>query len=67
MSADAKKEWNEKVKAADAALKAARANLKNLETTTDKTWAATKAKVDTAVKSFAKSVEDLGEKIEKKL
>jgi len=67
MSADAKKEWNEKMKTAEAELKTARADLNELDKATEKTWATTKAKVDTSVKNFAKSVQGLGEKIEKKI
>jgi uncharacterized protein YciI len=67
MKADAKKEWNDSMKAAEAELKAARANLKNLDTTTEATWSSTKAKVDAAVKNFAKSVETLGQKIDQKI
>ncbi len=63
MKADAKKEWDDGVKVADEDLKAARAEVKNLETTTEPTWSAAKAKVDAAVKKFATSVDNLGKKI----
>jgi len=63
MSADAKKQWAEAVKVADENLKAARAEVKSLETTTEPTWSAAKAKVDTVVKNFAKSVDALGQKL----
>ena len=67
MTADAKKEWNEKVKAAEADLKAARAEMATLDKSTDKTWAATKAKVDAAATKLSKSVDDLGNRLEKKI
>ena len=63
MKAEAKKEWDAGIKAADEDLKAARAEVKNLETTTEPTWSAAKAKVDAAVKKFAKSVDNLGQKM----
>lgn len=67
MTADAKKEWNEKVKAAEADLRAVRADMATIDKSTDKTWAATKAKVDAAATKLSKSVDDLGARIEKKL
>lgn len=63
MTADAKKNWADAVKATEEDLKAARAEVKNLDTTTEKTWSAAKAKVDAAVKKFATSVDNLGKKI----
>lgn len=63
MSAEAKKQWADAVKVADEHLKVARTEVKNLDTTTEATWAASKAKVDIAVKNFAKSVDNVGKKI----
>jgi hypothetical protein len=63
MTADAKKEWTESVNAADRELKQAREDLKTLDTVTEPTWAAAKAKIDADVTSFAKSVDTLGKKI----
>lgn len=63
MSAEAKKQWADAVKVADENLKVARTEVKNLDTTTEANWAASKAKVDTVVKNFAKSVDNVGKKI----
>jgi hypothetical protein len=64
MTADAKKEWAESVRSAELKLKAARQDLRSLDTSTEKTWASTKAKVDSEVKDLARSVDDLGDKID---
>ncbi len=64
MKADAKKEWADIVKEAEAELKQARTDVKTLEAVTEPTWSTTKARVDTGLKNFAKSVDTLGKKIE---
>lgn len=62
MTAEAKKEWTDSVNAAEKELKQAREDLKTLDTVTEPTWAAAKAKINADVKNFAKSVETLGKK-----
>jgi hypothetical protein len=64
MTADAKKEWAELMKTAEAELTQARTDLKSIEAATETTWSTTKARVDTGLKNFAKSVDTLGKKIQ---
>ena len=63
MTADAKKEWADMMKTAEGELKQARTDLKTVDTATETTWLTTKARVDTGLKNFAKSVDNLGQKI----
>lgn len=64
MKADAKKEWDEGVRSVEMKLKTARDDLRSLDTSIEKTWASTKAKVDTEVKDLDRKVEELGDKID---
>jgi F0F1-type ATP synthase membrane subunit b/b' len=65
MSADAKKEWNDAVKVAETELKQAREDLQSLDKATEPTWTTVKARVDANVKNFAKSIDNLGDKLQK--
>lgn len=64
MKADAKKEWADTVKTAEAELKQARADVKSIDEATESTWTTVKARVDTGLKNFAKSVDTLGKKVD---
>ena len=65
MSADAKNEWAQLVKVAEAELKQARTDVKSLEEVTEPTWSTAKNRIDIGLKNFAKSVDTLSQKVDK--
>jgi len=64
-SAEVKKDWNAAVATSEAELKQTKLEMKNLESATEANWVTVKGKVDASLKSFAKSVDNLGQKVEK--